>query len=432
MAEPTNTPMPPSTPVPASTPRSSSPAPPVPGLFSHVTQSTISTPSDAAVPRRPIVLHIGDPIKYNPKTYAEFSNAFEVIRPSAAERERSEFIRALKERRWGDFSAIFRPFWGTGGEMGRWDAELIGLLPDTVKVFASAGAGFDWADTKLLGEKGIIYCNSGLAAAEAVADFAVAMIISTFRHLPWCMTAATFPPRNPSSADTTHTDDARAREAFQSCHAHATAASHNPRGHVLGLIGFGNIGQQIAAKMGNPAFGMRIAYHDVVRKPPSLEASLGATFHRTLDSLLQSADCVVLAAPASLDGQPLITAATLAHFRRGARFVNVARGSLVDEDALADALESGILAAAALDVHAHEPRVHPRLVEMATRLLLPHGSNGNDERAPGPGRVMLTCHNAGGTVETHVGFEELSMRNILAVLRGEEPLTPVNLEYVRR
>lgn len=107
-----------------------------------------------ATPKRPVVLHIGDPIKYNPGTYAEFSAEFEVIRPSAAERERSEFIVALKERRWGDFSAIFRPFWGTGGEMGRWDAEVISLLPNTVKVFASAGAGFDWADTELLGEKG--------------------------------------------------------------------------------------------------------------------------------------------------------------------------------------------------------------------------------------------------------------------------------------
>jgi hypothetical protein len=112
-----------------------------------------TSPSDIT-PRRPIVLHIGDPIQYNPDTYEEFSQTFEVIRPSTAERERSEFIQALTERRWGDFSAIFRPFWGTGGEMGKWDAELIDLLPDSVKVFASAGAGFDWADTKLLGEKG--------------------------------------------------------------------------------------------------------------------------------------------------------------------------------------------------------------------------------------------------------------------------------------
>ena len=114
------------------------------------------TPHDAKL----VVLHIGNPIKYNPDTYEEFSTAFHVIRPSAGERERTEFIKALKERRWGDFHAIFRPFWGTGGEMGRWDAELIGLLPDSVKVFASAGAGFDWADTKLLGEKGEPVCTS--------------------------------------------------------------------------------------------------------------------------------------------------------------------------------------------------------------------------------------------------------------------------------
>ena len=160
MAEPTNTPMPPSTPVPATTPRSLSPAPPVPSLTPIATISTIpltlrSSPNGTTHPlNRPIVLHIGDPIKYNPKTYADFSAAFEVIRPSTEERERSAFIQALREKRWGDFAAIFRPFWGTGGEMGRWDAELIALLPDSVKVFASAGAGFDWADTKILGEKG--------------------------------------------------------------------------------------------------------------------------------------------------------------------------------------------------------------------------------------------------------------------------------------
>jgi lactate dehydrogenase-like 2-hydroxyacid dehydrogenase len=200
---------------------------------------------------------------------------------------------------------------------------------------------------------------------------------------------------------------------------------------VLGLIGFGNIGQQIAAKLGHSAWGMKIAYHDVVRKPASIEDSLSATFHATLDSLLASSDCVVLCTPASADGKPLITAETLRRFRPGARFVNVARGSLVDEHALADALEAGIVSAAALDVHADEPRVHPRLVRMA-------GLMGGDDEEEGagfaegrhPGRVMLTCHNAGGTVETHAGFEELSMRNILAVLQGRPAITPVNLQYL--
>lgn len=260
---------------------------------------------------------------------------------------------------------------------------------------------------------GIIYCNSGLAAAEAVADFAVAMIISTFRHLPWCMGAATLPHLSSSST-------VDASKVFQTCHAQATAASHNPRGHVLGFIGFGNIGQQIAAKLGHAAFGMKIAYYDVIRKPPSVETELDATFYDSLGGLMAASDCVVLCTPASPDGKPLITAETLKMLRPGTRFVNIARGSLVDEEALADALESGLVEAAALDVHAEEPRINARLVKMA-------GLEG--ER---PGRVMLTCHNAGGTVETHVGFEELSMRNIMAVLGGGDAITPVNLHHLRK
>jgi lactate dehydrogenase-like 2-hydroxyacid dehydrogenase len=260
---------------------------------------------------------------------------------------------------------------------------------------------------------GIIYCNSGLAAAEAVADFAVAMVISTFRHLPWCIGAATVPYLNPETSPS-------AQRIFQACHANATAASHNLRNHTLGLIGMGNIGQHIAAKLGCPAFGMKIHYHDVIRKPPVLETELGATYHETLPDLLRASDCVVLCTPASTDGKPLITAETLATLKPGSRFVNIARGSLVDEEALADALESGQLHAAALDVHAEEPRINERLLEMA-------GIGGKT-----PGRVMLTCHNAGGTVETHIGFEELSMRNIMAVLGGGEAITPVNMHLLRR
>lgn len=151
--------MPGSTPVPGGTPRSASPVdPPIPSLTPGGTTlvlptvlSPVTRTHDAP---KPVVLHIGDPIKYNLETYAEFSTAFRVIRPSAEERERAEFMKALRDRRWGDFNAVFRPFWGSGGEMGRWDAGLIELLPDSVQVFASAGAGFDWADTKLLGEKG--------------------------------------------------------------------------------------------------------------------------------------------------------------------------------------------------------------------------------------------------------------------------------------
>lgn len=258
-----------------------------------------------------------------------------------------------------------------------------------------------------------------------MSDFAVAMVISTFRHLAWCIGAATLPGSGPGS-----TSDERTA-AFAACHGLATAQSHNLRGHVLGLVGMGNIGQNIAAKLGCIAFGMQIHYYDVVRKPAALEQELHATYHASLSNLFAVSDCVVLCTPASTDGQPLITRETLAQMKSGARFVNVARGSLVDEEALADALEadgkeeggSGRLSAAALDVHATEPHVHPRLLKLATLSAT--------ATTPIPARVMLTCHNAGGTVETHIGFEELSMRNIMAVLDGGKAITPVNLHHLK-
>ncbi|KAI0977239.1 hypothetical protein F4678DRAFT_7154 [Xylaria arbuscula] len=404
MAEPVNTPMntaPPTRstspvpPLPTSTPQSlaSSPTSTRTPQWPHSRATSLTVPVHASGPK-PVVLHIGDPVKYNPETYAEFSALFDVVRPSAEERSRPAFLAALREKRWGDFAAIFRPFWSTGGEMGNWDAELIGLLPDSVRVFASAGAGFDWADVELLGEKGIIYCNSGLAAAEAVADFAVALIIGTFRALPYCISSAA----------------AGSQASFEAAHERATALSHNLRGHVLGFVGFGNIGQQIAHRCA-AAFGMEITYYDVERKSGAVEAGLHARYCMTLEALVRGADCVVLCAPSGA-GQ-IIDAQSLRWFKPGARLVNVARGALVDEEALADALEQNRLGSVALDVHADEPRVSERLRRFAGT------------------KALLTCHNAGGTVETHVGFEELSMRNIMAVLSGREAVTPVNLQWLR-
>lgn len=277
--------------------------------------------------------------------------------------------------------------------MGNWDAELIALLPKSCRVFASAGAGFDWADVKALGESGIVYCNGGLAAAEAVADFAVALVISTFRALPYCMYSA------------------QTAQKFKECHELATARSRNLRGRALGLVGFGNIGQQIAARCG-VAFSMNILYYDIERKGCSVEEKLQARYCASLEELCRGSDCVVLCTPSGAG--KLINSQSLCWFKADARLVNIARGALVDEDALADALEAGRLSSVALDVHVDEPNVHPRLAAMAGD------------------RVILTCHNAGGTVETHIGFEELAMRNIMAVLAGGQAITPVNLQWMER
>lgn len=186
--------------------------------------------------------------------------------------------------------------------------------------------------------------------------------MSTFRNLNWCTTAA-----RSSIAE------------FKDCHTHAAALSRNPRGNNLGVIGLGNIGSEIARKA-YLAFGMKIKYFDIIRKSQEKEAEIEAEFFTDLDAMLAICDCVVLATPASPDGKKLINKERLSNFKKGSRFVNIARGVLVDEEALADAVEDGTLVGVGLDVHEFEPKVNERLKGMR--------------------QVTLTAHNAGGTLET--------------------------------
>ena len=276
--------------------------------------------------------------------------------------------------------------------MGRWDAELVPLLPPSVKVFGSAGAGYDWADVDVLAEHAVLYCNGATASSEAVADMALWHILSVFRNITWSALAA------------------RSLDAviWREAHKRVPETAHNPRGRILGIIGMGNIGFTIAKKT-YAAFGVKIYYHDLYRKSAEQESAVEATFCSTLDKLLAVGDCVVLATP--FGGKKLITPDLLKKFKNGARFVNIARGTLVDEEALAGALDSGHLLAAGLDVHFNEPNVNLRLAKMRN--------------------VSVTCHNAGGAVETRIGFERLAMENVGRVLSGQEALTPVNKRMMK-
>ena len=234
---------------------------------------------------------------------------------------------------------------------------------------------------------GILYCNGAGASTEAVADMALYHIISVFRNMTWSHLAA-------RSLD---------EEKWWDAHYNIPAVSHNPRGHSLGIIGLGNIGYAIAQKA-YTTFGMRILYNDTNRKPREREEAVHATFYQSLDDMLGISDCVLIAIPSS--GKALVTASTLAKFKRGSRLVNIARGKLVDEAALADAIESGHVSAAGLDVHFDEPNVSKRLVRSLN--------------------VTVTSHTGGGAFETIVGFERLAMQNVEKVLNGEPAITGVN------
>jgi lactate dehydrogenase-like 2-hydroxyacid dehydrogenase len=340
---------------------------------------------------KPILLHLGAAIQWNHELYELLETRYTIVRTHSM--SRAEFMDALKSDAWGSFTALYRPFWNTGNEMAPWDTELIALLPTSVRIFASAGAGFDWVDTGALAARGIIYCNAAAACTESAADAALWMVLSVYRLFGWSFEAA-------RSCNVIRFLDANKNIA---------ARTHNPNGGTLGVVGLGRIGFRAAQKL-MAACEMRIAYHDVVRFPER-ERELGARWCETLKELLGSSDCVLLATPFS--GSTLLSYAQFKQFRHGARLVNVARGGLVDEDALYEALVQGVVGAAALDVHAEEPIVNSRLAEMRN--------------------VIVTAHTAGASVESHVGFERMGMENLLGWLeRGTEGcVSAVNLEGVR-
>lgn len=268
------------------------------------------------------------------------------------------------------------------------------LLPPSCKLYASAGAGFDWVDTRALAAHGTIYCNSASACTESVADTAIVLILSCYRAIPWSFLAA-------RSCDS---------EQFKDANQNIAAVTHNPNGSTLGIVGLGRIGCRIAEKA-TRGFEMNVAYYDVVRMREREEA-LGARWCETLEELLGVADCVVLATP--FNGDVLLSTPQFAQFKKGARLINIARGKLVDEDALIKALEDGTVSAAGLDVHADEPVVNPKLAQRSN--------------------VMVLSHTAGASVESHIGFERLGMENLLGWgEKGEQGLvSPVNLQWLKR
>ncbi|PSN65271.1 D-mandelate dehydrogenase-like protein [Corynespora cassiicola Philippines] len=351
--------------------------------------SRTAPPSAANLGQRPVVLHLGDDIRWNHELYAELSKRFKIERSYSMGRE--EFKKALKEKRWGDFVGMYRPFWNTGGEMGNWDKELIELLPKSCKIYASAGAGFDWVDTRTLAEHGVVYCNSASACTESVADAAIVLILSTYRAITWSFLAA-------RSCDANQ---------FRDANQNIAAVTHNPNGSTLGIVGLGKIGYRIAQKAAS-AFEMCIAYHDVERFEER-EKSVNARFCSTLEELLSTSDCIVLATPFA--GSTLLSTAQFSQFKRGARLINIARGKLIDEAALVAALDDGRISAAGLDVHADEPHVNPSLAKRKN--------------------VMVLSHTAGASVESHVGFERLGIENLMGFLEGGKAVTPVNLQWLK-
>ena len=173
-------------------------------------------------------------------------------------------------------------------------------------------------------------------------------------------------------------------------------------GKTLGVLGFGRIGRGVARRA--LGFDMRVLYHDAVRADASVERDLRATYTDP-QTLLREADFVSLHTPLLPETRHLIDERALRTMKRTAVLVNAARGPIVDETALVQALSEGWIAAAGLDVFEEEPRIHQGLAGLQN--------------------VVLAPHIASASRDTRVAMATLAVRNCLAVLDGKAPITPV-------
>lgn len=231
------------------------------------------------------------------------------------------------------------------------DAAVLTAEPLRAKILGNYGVGVNHIDLAVCRARGLTVTNTPGVLTDATAELAITLMLMAAR---------------------------RAGEGERELRrggwtgwrpTHLTGALVT--GKTLGLIGFGRIGQA-AARMAHHGFGMRILYHQRRRAAPPIEAETGARYCSTVEAVLAESDVVSLHMPGGAQTRHLIDRARLDRMKPTAFLVNTARGTVVDEAALAEALAQGRLAGAGLDVYEAEPDIHPDLLKLENVVLLPH------------------------------------------------------------
>ena len=265
----------------------------------------------------------------------------------------------------------------------RIDAALLAACPN-LRIVANMAVGYNNFDLDAMTRAGVQGTNTPDVLTETTADFGFALLMATARRI----------------TESEHFLRAGHWKSWR----YDMFAGAEVHGSRLGIIGMGRIGQGIARR-GAHGFGMEVVYHNRSRLTPDLEAACKARYLGK-EELLRTADHVVLVLPYSPQSHHTIGAAELALMKPTATLVNIARGGIVDDAALAAALRDRRIAAAGLDVFEGEPGVHPDLLALSN--------------------VVLTPHIASATVATRRAMAMLAADNLIAFLGGRGPLTPVN------
>jgi gluconate 2-dehydrogenase len=265
----------------------------------------------------------------------------------------------------------------------RIDAELLDACPQ-LRAVCNMAVGYNNIDLDACTARGVLASNTPDVLTETTADFGFALMMAAARRM----------------AEGEHF----LRRGEWDKWAVDLLAGSDIHGTTLGLLGMGRIGRAIA-KRGALGFGMQVIYHNRSRLAPELEQESGARYV-SKEALLQQSDHLLLVLPYSPAVHHVIGAAEIALMKPSATLTNIARGGVVDEVALAQALRKHQIAAAGLDVFEGEPAVNPVL------LTLPN--------------IVLTPHIASATVKTRLAMADLAADNLIAVLTGGVPPTPLN------
>lgn len=273
----------------------------------------------------------------------------------------------------------------TGSE--RVDAALVAACPQ-LKIVANIAVGYNNFDLPAITAAGVLASNTPDVLTETTADFGFALLLATARRL---------------------TESEHFLRAGQwNRWALDMFAGAEVNGSTLGILGMGRIGQAIARR-GAHGFNMNVIYHNRSRLDTATETECKARYVSKED-LLKTADHLILVLPYSASSHHAIGAAELAQMKPTATLVNIARGGIVDDAALAVALREKRIAAAGLDVFEGEPKVHPDL------LTVPN--------------IVLTPHIASATIATRKAMAHLAADNVIAYLTAGKTVTPLNPEVI--
>lgn len=257
-------------------------------------------------------------------------------------------------------------------------ADVVAEFSDRLKIVANYSVGVDHCDLDALKARGIVVTNTPDVLSDATAEIALLLLLGASRRA--------------------YEGDQMLRQGTWNHWAPVQMNGIQVTGKKLGIVGMGRVGQVVAKRA--RGFDMEIHYSNRSRLPAALEQ--GAIYHESVESLFNAVDMISLNCPSTPESEGMINATSIGWMRDGAVFVNTARGKLVDESALVDALRSGKIAAAGLDVFQIEPGGNPAFAALENVFMLPHlGSS---------------------TRETRKAMGDRALDNLDAFFAGREPL----------